>query len=100
VYVDDVAKGIVKIVLIKKKIETGIYNLGSGKCITIKNFVKIFCQIIKFDNKFLKFGVIQEKKEQKQLKNYLVCNKFRKNFNWSPCSNIKIGLSKMAKIIL
>lgn len=100
VYVDDVAKGIVKIALIKKKIETGIYNLGSGKCITIKNFVKIFCQIIKFNNKFLKFGVIQEKKEQKQLKNYLVCNKFRKNFNWSPCSNIKIGLSKMAKIIL
>jgi nucleoside-diphosphate-sugar epimerase len=100
VYVDDVAKGIVKIALVKKKIEKGIYNLGSGKSLTIKNFIKIFCKIIKFNDKFLKFGAIPEKKEQKQLKSYLDCIKIRKNLNWSPNSNIKIGLSKIAKFIL
>jgi nucleoside-diphosphate-sugar epimerase len=100
IYVEDVAEGIVKIALAKKKIEIGIYNLGSGKCITIKNFLILFCKIIKFNNSFLKFGAIPEKKEQKQLKSYMVCKKIKKNLNWSPNSNIKIGLSKIGKIIL
>jgi nucleoside-diphosphate-sugar epimerase len=100
VYVEDVAKGIVKIALAKKKIETGIYNLGSGKCVTIKKFIKTFCKMIKFKNKFLKFGEIPEKKEQKQFKSYMICKKIKKNLNWSPNSRINVGLSKMAKTIL
>jgi len=100
IYVEDVAKGIMKIALVEKKIETGVYNLGSGKCITIRNFITIFCKLIRFNNKFLKFGAIPDKKEQKQLKSYMVCTKIRKNLKWSPNSNIKFGLSKMAKIIL
>jgi nucleoside-diphosphate-sugar epimerase len=100
VYVEDVAKGIVKIALAKKKIETGIYNLGSGKCVTIKKFIKTFCKMIKFKNKFLKFGEIPDKKEQKQFKSYMICKKIKKNLNWSPNSRINFGLSKMAKTIL
>lgn len=100
IHVDEVAKGIVKVALVKKKIETGIYNLGSGKCITIRNFIIMFCKLIKFNQNFLKFGAIQEKKEQKQLKSYLVCKKIKKNLNWSPNPNIKIGLRKIAKNIL
>ena len=99
VYVEDVAKGIVKIALTKKKIETGIYNLGSGKCITIKEFIITFCKMIKFSKRFLKFGAIPETKEQKQFKSYMICKKIKKNLNWSPDSNIKIGMSKMLKII-
>lgn len=100
IYVEDVAKGIVKIALEEKKIETGIYNLGSGKCITIRNFIIIFCKLIRFNKKFLKFGAIPDKKEQKQLKSYMICNKIKKNLKWSPKSNIRFGLRKMAKIIL
>lgn len=100
VHVEDVAKGIVKIALEEKKIETGIYNIGSGKCITIRNFILIFCKLIRFNKKFLKFGAIPDKKEQKQLKSYMVCEKIKKNIAWSPNSNIKFSLSKMAKIIL
>ena len=88
IYVEDVAKGIMKIALVEKKIETGVYNLGSGKCITIRNFITIFCKLIRFNNKFLKFGAIPDKKEQKQLKSYMVCIKVRKNLKWSPNSNI------------
>ena len=56
--------------------------------------------MIKFKNKFLKFGEIPEKKEQKQFKSYMICKKIKKNLNWSPNSRINFGLSKMAKTIL
>ena len=100
IYVEEVAKGIVKFAKIKKNIESGIYNIGSGRCVTIKNFIISLCKIIKFEKKFLKFGTIPEKKEQKQLKSYLVCSKVKKNFNWEPEKDINVGLRKMAKIIL
>jgi hypothetical protein len=72
--------------------------LVDGKEYEVKEKLKGL--IIKFNDKFLKFGAIPEKKEQKQLKSYLDCIKIRKNLNWSPNSNIKIGLSKIAKFIL
>jgi hypothetical protein len=60
IYVEDVAKGIVKIALEEKKIETGIYNLGSGKCIRIRDFIIILCKLIRFNKneieKKLKFS--------------------------------------------
>lgn len=100
VYVGDVAKGIIKIALIKSKIETGIYNIGSGKCITIKKFVQTFSEVINFDNTFLKFGAIPDKKEQKHLKSFMDRSKLTKNLNWSPSVNIRAGLRQMAKFIL
>mgnify|MGYP006121100093 CR=1 FL=1 len=58
IYAKDVTNGIAKIALAEKKIETGVYNLSSG------NFIKIFCKLIRFNNKFLKFGSIPEKKTE------------------------------------
>ena len=100
IYVEEVAKGIIKFAKLKKNIKSGIYNIGSGRSITIKKFIISFSNIIKFEKKFLKFGTIPEKKEQKQLKSYLVCSKVKKNLNWEPNKDIQNGLRKMAKIIL
>ena len=50
IYVEDLGRH--NKIALEKKIEDGIYNLGSSSCLTIKNFIISFCKEIKFDKKF------------------------------------------------
>jgi nucleoside-diphosphate-sugar epimerase len=95
IFVDDVANGIIKILLNNCKKNCDIYNLGSQRCITIKDFILSLSKILNFDNCYLKFGLVPEKREQKQLKSYLVTEKACKILGWKQQYTLKKGLKKI-----
>lgn len=95
IFVDDVANGIIKILLNNCKKNCDIYNLGSQRCITIKDFILSLSKILNFDNRYLKFGSVPEKREQKQLKSYLVTEKACKILGWKQQYTLKKGLKKI-----
>jgi UDP-glucose 4-epimerase len=95
IFVDDVANGIIKILLNNCKKNCDIYNLGSQRCITIKDFILSLSKILNFDNCYLKFGSVPEKREQKQLKSYLVTEKACKILGWKQQYTLKKGLKKI-----
>jgi nucleoside-diphosphate-sugar epimerase len=95
IFVDDVANGIIKILLNNCKKNCDIYNLGSQRCITIKDFILSLSKILNFDNCYLKFESVPEKREQKQLKSYLVTKKACKILGWKQQYTLKKGLKKI-----
>jgi dTDP-glucose 4,6-dehydratase len=98
IFVDDVANGIIKILLNNCKKNCDIYNLGSQRCITIKDFIVLLSKTLNFDNRYLKFGALHEKKEQKQFKSYLVSEKAYKILAWKPYYTLKKGFEKIADL--
>lgn len=98
IFVDDVASGIIKILLNNAKNNYGIYNFGSQQCITIKDFIVLLSRTLNFDCKYLKFGAVHEKKEQKQFKSYLVSEKAYKILAWKPYYTLKKGFEKIADL--
>ena len=51
---------------------------------------------LNFDSRYLKFGAVHEKKEQKQFKSYLVSEKAYKILAWKPYYTLKKGFEKIA----
>jgi nucleoside-diphosphate-sugar epimerase len=98
IFVDDFVNGIIKILLNNKKDNVGIYNFGSQQCITIKNFIILLSNILNFDSRYLKFGTIPEKKEQKQFKSYLVSEKAYKILGWKTQYSLKKGFKKIVDL--
>ena len=101
IHIDDVAQALVKIMRknFHKKID--IFNLSSGKSITLIDLIKL---IIKKNNKISsKFkGEIKFSKNSNKLtkRNFLSNpNKFSKNFNWRPSINLEDGIEKLIKKI-
>jgi nucleoside-diphosphate-sugar epimerase len=89
-YVDDLVNLIVKI-LKKKQLSSGIYNVGYGKSILVKN-------VIKKVNAFIKkgkpdFGKIKMRKDE-IVNLYPDIRKIKNTFNWKPKVNIAEGLKK------
>lgn len=95
IFVDDVANGIIKILLSNCKKNCDIFNLGSQRCITVKDFILSLSKILNFDNCYLKFGSVPEKREQKQLKSYLVTEKAYNILGWKQQYPLKKGLKKI-----
>jgi UDP-glucose 4-epimerase len=98
IFVDDVASGIIKILLSNIKNNYGIYNFGSQQCIRVKDFVVLLSKVLNFDSGYLKFGAISEKKEQKQFKSYLVSKRAYKILGWKPQYSLKKGFKKIAEL--
>ena len=98
IFVDDVASGIIKILLSNIKNKYSIYNLGSQQCIKVKDFIVLLSKILNFDSRYLKFGAIPEKKEQKQFKSYLVSKRAYKILGWKPQYSLKKGFKKIADL--
>jgi nucleoside-diphosphate-sugar epimerase len=98
IFVDDVASGIIKILLGNIKNKYSIYNLGSQQCIKVKDFIVLLSKILNFDSRYLKFGAIPEKKEQKQFKSYLVSKRAYKILGWKPQYSLKKGFKKIADL--
>ena len=94
VYVDDVVR-LFYLILHNKEIETGIYNIGYGECITVKEFVENFWLQLGGNKKNLSFGAISDRKEQVQPRSFSSNLKINKNFNWQPEINLKNGLKLM-----
>jgi len=98
VYVGDVVRAIMAIVLNNnKKIEQGIYNIGSGKCIMIKYFILKILKKLKFKKNLIKFGALPERKEQKQNAFFLVNKKLKNNFRFKKVVDINHGINLIIK---
>jgi len=94
VYVYDVISAF--IVIIKSNFnKSGVYNVGSGKSIMLKKFVKIIWSKLDKNTKMLKFGNIKNKKEQVQLKSYSNNTKIEKTYNWKSKFDINKGINHM-----
>ena len=92
-YVDDLNNLILKIIK-KKKLKSGIYNVGSGKPTQVKKIIKKIVNISHGGKP--NFGEIQMRKDE--LNNlYPNIQKIKKNFKWSPKVSLEEGLKKTIK---
>ena len=89
-FIDDLTSLIEKI-LKKKNILSGIYNVGSGKPITVKKLINRIRSIIKRGQPI--FGGIKMRSDEIKIL-YPNNSKVRKNFNWVPKINLDNGLKK------
>lgn len=92
-YVEDFVSLILKIIN-KKKIKSGIYNVGSGKPVKVKDIIKLINKLIKFGKPV--FGKIKMRKDE-AMSLYPNTKKIKKNFNWKPKTSLKSGLKKTIK---
>ena len=89
-YIDDLTDLLKKIIK-AKKIKSGIYNVGNGKPITVKNVIKKINLIVKKGKP--NFGGIKMRKDEvKSL--YPNVSKVIKTFKWKPKTTILKGLKK------
>jgi|TARA_Y100000294_G_C8553985_1_gene336483 nucleoside-diphosphate-sugar epimerase len=89
-YVDDFNNLLVKIIK-KKKIKSGIYNVGSGKPLQVKKIINLILKLI-LKGKPL-FGKLKMRKEEMKIY-FPSIAKVKKNFHWTPKTNILLGLRK------
>ena len=90
IYIDDFID-LIKKILIKKNIRCEIFNVGSGKPISVKYVINKIKSSI--NSGFPQFGAIKMRKEE--IKNlYPDISKVKKYFNWKPKIKLKIGLKK------
>ena len=89
-YVDDFIDLIIKI-LGSKDINSGIFNVGSGKPIKVKNVILTIVKKIKKGTPL--FGELKMRKDEKNSL-YPDLNKTKKIFKWRPKINFDVGISK------
>ena len=82
---------LIKIILQKKKIKTGIYNVGLGKPVKVKKIINLIVKIIR-EGKPL-FGKLKMRKDEIKIL-YPNITKVKKTFNWKPKTSLKFGLQK------
>ena len=77
-----------------KKVDFGIFNVGTGKPIKVK---KVILTIVKKIKKGIPlFGKLKMRKEEKNSL-YPNISKTRKAFGWSPKTQLNIGINKTIK---
>ncbi len=94
-YIDDVVEAVIKIILSKKKINTNyeIFNIGSGKIITLKKFIKTLEDVIeiKAKKRFLPM-------QKGDVKDTLALNtRIEKQYNYKVNYTLREGLSEFIK---
>ena len=92
-YVDDLCNLILKI-LKKNSLNSGIYNVGTEKPVSVKNVISKIVKFLKRGEP--NFGKIKMRKDEI---NYLYPNikKVKKEFNWTPKVSLNKGLIKTIK---
>jgi nucleoside-diphosphate-sugar epimerase len=89
IFISDVITGLIKILNSKKK-GFQIYNLGSGKSISIEDLVK---NCFTISNKKLKIISSKEKRRKNEIMNVQAnISKMKKDFNWETKVSLKKGL--------
>ncbi len=89
VYVSDVVKGIRLLCDVE---ESTTVNLGSGKAIQLKEFVKLFWKILGGKPEKLHFGEKPVKKEQPQTNCFANLDKLQRLTGWKPSISLKEGI--------
>ena len=92
-HIDDVVKAIFKL-LNTKKYNGEIFNIASGRDISIKNLVKLIINEVGFGEP--KFGEKNIKKDE-IYKSKASIMKIKKLINWNPKINLKFGIRKLIK---
>lgn len=88
-YIDDAIRALV--LLIKKDVNSGIYNFGSGDCRQLKDFVIQIKSMLKSDSE-LNFGAIPYP-ETGMVSIYPCVNKLKQKINWEPKVSFEKGIS-------
>ncbi len=92
-YVDDFNNLLIKIIK-KRKIKSGIYNVGTGKPFKVKNIIKLIYTLTGKGRPL--FGKLKMRKDE--INEYFPSiNKVKKNFDWKPKIDIYRGLNKTIK---
>ena len=91
-YVDDVTKVIKKIIKrpINKKNNNIIYNIGNNKPISTNDLVKVISNNLKIKPKI----ILSKPMEGDTIKTHADIKKLKKQFNYSPKTNIELGIKK------
>ena len=79
----------------KQKIITGIFNVGSGKPLKVKNIIQEITNITKKGKPI--FGAIKMRKEKNQKFFFPNIQKIKLTFRWKPTIGILEGLRKTIK---
>ena len=89
IFISDVIMGLIKILNSKKK-GFQVYNLGSGKSMSVENVVK---NCLTISNKKLKIISSKEKRRENEIMNIQAnISKMKKEFNWKTEISLKKGL--------
>ena len=89
IFISDVIAGLIKILNSKKK-EFQVYNIGSGKSISVEDLVKNCSTVY---NKKLKIISSKERRRKNEVKDIRAnISKMKKEFNWKPEISLKKGL--------
>ncbi len=91
-YIDDLTDLILKIIKQKKKVY-GIFNVGSGKSISIKTLLN---KIKKIQGGIISFGKEKMRKDESKIL-YPSVYKIKKSYKWAPKINLSLGLKKTIK---
>ena len=90
IYIDDAIRAFI---IATEKAKTGIYNVGSGKEVSLNKIFELLKNIsgLKIEPAY------QDLKEEESKRSALNIEKIKKEFGWQPKINLKDGLSKTIK---
>ena len=94
-YVDDVINAII-LSLIKKRALGEVFNVGSGKPVSVKYIINKITKIMKQGKP--QFNKIPFRKNE-NLKLYPSINKMSKNLGWRPKTNLNQGACKNNRLL-
>ena len=92
-YVDDLSF-LIKKIIHKKKIRSGIYNVGYGKPVSVREVINLIQKISK--GGYPLFGEIKMREDEIHSL-FPNINKITKYFKWKPKTKILAGLKKTVK---
>ncbi len=93
IYVKDLINLINKIIFVKKKI-TGIFNVGSGKPVSVKSIIRLINKRIK--KGFPQYGKVKMRKDESD-NYYPRLNKIKNSLKWKATTSLNFGLFKTIK---
>lgn len=86
-HVDDLATAVV--FALEKQLEKHLYNVGSGKEISIKNLAELICEIIKYDGQ-----IVWDKTKPDGTPRKIMDSERLKSKGWMPKINLNDGIKK------
>lgn len=97
IYVSEAAEGISKITAVN---QSEIINLGSGKVIQLKKFIRLFWDELGANADKLLFGAHEiPVSEQSQPRSFANLNKLKNLTHWSPSMSIEDGIKKTVECL-
>ena len=93
-YVDDIIKAVL---MALKSDKYGVYNIASGKPISMSDLARLIKGLVKSDSNIRNFEIVDP---QESYKAYINIKKAKESFGWSPTYDIRMGLNKYIQFII